>query len=103
MCRKTQGPNNGQLKVQVFGSGFPQANDLKLDSGGGRIVPNEAVQILIDQATISGGISKSVQGYDNHVRIISENALEVRLFICYISETVLVIFYAVIINIEARS
>ena len=77
---QTQGPNNGQLVVRVFGSGFPQADDLRVEGGGSRIVPNEAVQVLIDGATDNGGVSKAIQGYDNAVRIISENALEVRQF-----------------------
>ncbi len=73
-----QGPNNGQLVVRVLGSGFPLNDELRIEGGGGRIVPNEAVQVLIDQAMDSGGVTSAIQGYDKDVLILSENALEVR-------------------------
>jgi len=74
-----QGPNNGQLVVRVLGSGFPLNDELRIEGGGGRIVPNEAVQVLIDQAMDSGGVTSAIQGYDKDVLILSENALEVTL------------------------
>ncbi len=76
-----QGPNNGQLAIRIFGSGFPQDDELKIESGGGRIVPNEAVQVLMDGVMDAHGANIAIQGYDKDVQIISENALEVRMSI----------------------
>ena len=73
-----QGPNNGQLVLRILGSGFPQSKELKTEGGAGRIVPNEAVQVLIDGGVDANGAKSTIQGYDSNVRILSENILEVR-------------------------
>ena len=73
----SQGPNNGQLLVEILGSGFPSTSDLSFHSGGDRLVPSQSVQILIDESFDSSTALAIVKGYESSVNLLSSNTLQV--------------------------